>query len=150
MAVAPSRTTRDTREDTAREESWKPQSLLPVPLAQEGYAYRWVRTSAMGQADAKNVSAKLREGWVPVKAEDHPELQITSDRNSTFPGCVEVGGLLLCKTAIENVTARNRYYAKRAAEQMSTVDNDYLRQADPRMPVSRPERRTRTTFGSGQ
>jgi hypothetical protein len=85
-----------------------------------------------------------------VKAADHPELQITSDQDSRYPDGVEVGGLLLCKTAIENVTARRNYYEKRATDQMSTVDNSYLRENDPRMPLSRPERKTRTTFGTGE
>ena len=103
-----------------------------------------------GQSDNKNVSSRIREGWEPVKASDHPELQIMSDRDSRFPDNVEVGGLLLCKTATENVTARKGYYEKRATDQMTTVDNNCLRENDPRMPLSRPERRTRTTFGSGE
>jgi hypothetical protein len=146
------RTSRDaeTREAEQREASWKPSSLLPIPLPQPGYSFRWIRTSSFGVSDNKNVSSRIREGWVPVRAEDHPELQIMSDTNSRFPGCVEVGGLLLCKTATENVTARTRYYEKRATDQMSTVDNNYLRENDPRMPLSKPERKSRTTFGSGE
>lgn len=150
--VEASRTPRDkmTREAETRPQGWKPSSLLPNPAPQPGYAYRWIRTSMFGQHDNKNVSSRIREGWEPVKASDHPELQIMSDRDSRFPENVEVGGLLLCKTAIENVTARKGYYEKRATEQMQTVDNNYLRENDPRMPLSRPERRTRTTFGSGE
>lgn len=151
MAEA-SRTPREkeTREAEKRESSWKPSSILPQPLPQPGYAFRWIRTSSFGTPDNKNVSARIREGWEPVKSEDHPELQIMSDRDSRFPGCVEVGGLLLCKTAVENVTARKEYYEKRATDQMATVDNNYLRENDPRMPLSKPERKTRTTFGSGE
>jgi hypothetical protein len=151
MAAA-SRTPRDgeTREAEKREISWKPSSILPIPLSQPGYVFRWIRTSAFGVPDNKNVSARIREGWEPVKAEDHPELQIMSDKDSRFPGNVEVGGLLLCKTAVENVTARRNYYEKRAADQMATVDNNYLRENDPRMPLARPERKTRTTFGTGE
>lgn len=152
MAAA-SRTTRETRDEESREAearpAFRPSSTLPIPFAQAGYAFRWVRTSSFGLPDNRNVSARIREGWEPVKADDHPELQIMSDRDSRFPGCVEVGGLLLCKTAVENVTARKNYYEKRAAEQISTVDNNYLRENDPRMPLMRPERKTRTTFGSG-
>jgi hypothetical protein len=48
------------------------------------------------------------------------------------------------------VTARKTYYEKRATDQMNTVDNNYLRENDPRMPLARPERKTRTTFGSGE
>jgi hypothetical protein len=150
MAEA-SRTPREkeTREASERQKSWRPSALLPQPFPQEGYAFRWIRTSMFGQHDNKSVSARIREGWEPVLASDHPELQIMSDRDSRFPNNVEVGGLLLCKTAKENVTARKGYYEKRATEQISTVDNNYLRENDPRMPLSRPERRTRTTFGSG-
>jgi hypothetical protein len=48
----------------------------------------------MGTADPSNTSAKLREGWEPVKAEDHPELMHMSDPNSRFKGNIEIGGLL--------------------------------------------------------
>lgn len=151
MAEA-SRTPREkeSREAEKRDASWKPSSILPQPLPQPGYAFRWIRTSTFGTPDNKNVSARIREGWEPVLASDHPELQIMSDRDSRFPGNVEVGGLLLCKTAVENVTARKNYYEKRATDQMSTVDNNYLRENDPRMPLSKPERKSRTTFGSGE
>jgi hypothetical protein len=122
--------------------------LLPTPLPQPGYVFRWVRVAMIGQSDTKNVSARIREGWEPVRSEDHPELQVMSDRDSRFPGCIEIGGLLLCKTAEENVTARRKYYEKRAAEQMVSVDNNYLRENNPLMPLFK-ERKTRTTFGSG-
>lgn len=145
-----SRTPRDseTREVQGRKKSWRPPSLLPSPIPQEGYAFRWIRTAMIGEGDNKNVSARLREGWEPVKAEDHPELLITSDKNSQFPGNVEVGGLLLCKTSVENVDARNEYFADRTHDQMESVDNAYLRENDPRMPLLRPERKTRVSFGS--
>lgn len=149
MAETASRTRRDaTTREAAHKDEWRPPSLLPEPLPQAGYRFRWIRTSMFGVPDHKNVSARMREGWEPVKAADHPELELVSDKDSHFPDGVEVGGLLLCKTAVENVAARKRYYEKRAADQMLTVDNNYLRENDPRMPLSRPERRTRLTFGS--
>lgn len=150
MAAA-SRTPREqeTREAEEHSRSWEPASRLPVPLPQPGVVFRWVRAASYGLADNTNVSASMREGWVPVNASDHPELQIMSDKDSRFPGCVEVGGLLLCKNSIENVTARREYYTKRAADQLASVDNSFFRENDPRMPLSKPERRTRVTFGSG-
>jgi hypothetical protein len=69
--------------------------MLPDPEPRDGVEYRWVRTSIMGDADNKNVSSKFRNGWTPVKAEDHPELQVIPDHDSRFEGNVEVGGLLL-------------------------------------------------------
>lgn len=130
-------------------DGWKPPSLLPVPFAQPGESFRYIRVAAMGESDIKNVSSRFREGWVPVKAEDHPELEVLRDPDSRFKDGVEIGGLLLCKTADTNVAQRNKYFATRTQAQMDSVDQGYLRENDPRMPLSRPERRSRTTFGSG-
>jgi hypothetical protein len=103
----------------------------------------------LGQADNTNVSAKFREGWEPVKAEDHPELQVMSDIDSRFEGNVEVGGLLLCKNSSESVEARKEYLQEINERQMESVENNYMRENDPRMPLLRPERSTKVSFGSG-
>jgi hypothetical protein len=84
------------RESTQRKQAWEPAQLLPAPIPQPGWAFRWVRTSIMGTFDPTNVSAKFREGWEPCKAEDHPEIQSQSDQNTRFKGNIEIGGLLLC------------------------------------------------------
>lgn len=140
-----------TRENTKRgHDGWKPAALLPVPLGEPGVKYRYIRTAQLGEADIKNVSARFREGWTPVKAEDHPELEVMRDPDSRFKDGVEIGGLLLCKTSEENVARRDDYYAQRTQAQMDSVDHAYLRENDPRMPLSKPERRSRTTFGRGQ
>lgn len=138
-----------TREKTERKKSWAPASRVPEPLKNDQYSYRWIRTATLGQADNTNVSAKFREGWEPVPASEHPELQVMSDIDSRFDGNVEVGGLLLCRNDKENVQARNEHYRELATRQMESVDNSYLRESDPRMPMLRPERSTKTTFGSG-
>jgi hypothetical protein len=141
----------ETRENEARDIPWEPASILPDPDPQDGYVFRWVRTSMVGHPDNTNVSKRFREGWEPVRAEDHPELQIISDVNSDWAqkGGIEVGGLLLCKAAEETVEARREYYARHAASQMQAVDNAYMRENDPRMPVLAPERKTRVAFGRG-
>jgi hypothetical protein len=101
----------------------------------------------LGNADNTNVSSKFREGWTPVRADDHPNLQIVSDIDSRFKDNIEVGGLLLCQNATEKVEARIDAQRTMAANQMSAVDNNYLKNSDPRMPVLKPERATRTSFG---
>jgi hypothetical protein len=121
--------------------------MLPTPEPREGVTYRWIRTSTLGNADNTNVSSRFREGWTPVRASDHPNLQIVSDIDSRFKDNIEVGGLLLCQNATENVEARMEAQRDMAASQMSAVDNNYLRNSDPRMPVLNPERNTRTSFG---
>ena len=140
----------DSREDTVREDdSLVPSSILPTPDPQDGWTFRWIRTSVMGQSDNPNVSKKFRDGWVPVKTEDHPELQTLSDINSKFEGNIEQGGLLLCKAPSEKMEARTKHYQEIARQQMESVDSNYMRENDPRMPLLRPEKSTRTTFGKG-
>ena len=140
----------DTREKTMeRPKHWMPPQLLPDPTPEAGYAYRWVRIASLGKDDATNISGKLREGWEPVKASDHPEIRLFgSDSNAKFPDCVEVGGLLLCKTPVEFTEQRNSYYRNQAEAQMQSVDNTYMRENDPRMPMFK-ERKSTVTFGKG-
>ena len=139
----------ETRNETTRNETWTPPPLLPDPTPQQGWAFRWIRTSMVGKADNTNVSMRFREGWEAVKAEDHPELSVISDHESKFPGCVEVGGLLLCKAPEEMAVQRQAHYENKAQQQMESVDHQYMRENDPRMPVLRPDRKSRTTFGRG-
>ena len=148
--MANERNIRVDRQSEARpSDSWTPQSSLPVPEPKDGWVFRWIRTSSLGRSDNTNVSRQFREGWEPVKAEDHPELKIMSDINSQFKGNVEVGGLLLCKAPEEKMKARQRHFQEVSDRQIEGVDRSYLRENDPRMPLLNPERSTRTTFGRG-
>ena len=141
----------ETRETEARTESWSPPTVLPDPDPQEGWVFRWVRTSLIGQADNTNVSKKLRSGWEPVKAEDHPEMMIQSDLDSRFggEGNIEVGGLLLCKMPAEKLKARGNYHREKSDRQIDSIDNNYMRENDPRMPLLQSERSTKVDFGTG-
>jgi hypothetical protein len=138
----------ESRETNEREKPWTPPNLLPDPTPQDGYVFRWIRTAAAGQSDNMNVSTKMREGWTPVKAEDHPELQMVRDRNSQFEGCVEVGGLLLCKASKEEIEKRAKYFSDQASQQMEALDANYMREENPAMPMFK-ERKTQVSFGKG-
>ena len=139
----------DTREKMERPKHWMPPQLLPDPNPEEGYAFRWIRIASLGKDDATNISGKLREGWEPVRASDHPEIRMFgSDGNAKFPDSVQVGGLLLCKTPVELTEQRNAYYRNQAEAQMQSVDNTYMRENDPRMPMFK-ERKSTVTFGKG-
>ena len=137
--------TEERREATKRKVTWTRPNSIPDPEPKPGVEYRWIRTSTLGQADMTNVSSKFREGWEPVKAEDHPELKVLTDVDSKFKGNVEVGGLLLCKNSTENMDARREHYKEKNDQQIASVDNNYLRESDSRMPVLRPEKVTRTS-----
>ena len=125
----------ETRTMAERPKMWTPPELLPEPDKQPGYAYRWIRVSTLNTSDARNISAKQREGWEPVKLEEQPQFQLMVDPNSRFKDSIEVGGLLLCKTPIELVEQRNAFYQKQAEGQLTAVDNNLMRQNDPRMPL---------------
>jgi hypothetical protein len=125
-----------------------PPQLLPDPTPEPGYAFRWIRTSTLGKDDPTNLSSKLREGWEPVKASDHPEIRLFGTADGQFPDSVVVGGLMLCKTPVEFTEQRDEYYRQQAETQMNSVDNTYMRESDPRMPLFK-ERSTKVTFGKG-
>jgi hypothetical protein len=133
------------RESRARAAYVAPQQL-PDPTPQSGYAFRWVRTALAGQSDARNVSVRRREGWEPVRAEDHPELMLSLDANSQASGNVEIGGLMLCKAPEEKAEARQAHYEALSQQQMQSVDNNFMRENDPRMPLF-SEKRSEVTFG---
>ena len=104
----------NTREKTTRKKSWTKPELLPSPKPQDGYAFHYVRVSTQGQPDPTNVSSKIREGWEPVKAVDHPEIFLTHSENDRFKDNVVMGGLMLCKAPTEMVEERNAYYNQQA------------------------------------
>jgi hypothetical protein len=138
----------ETREFTERPKQWMPAELLPEPDRQAGYAYRWIRTSTLNQADPRNLSAKMREGWEPVMLEEQPKFKLLVDPTSRFKDNIEIGGLLLCKTPEEFVEQRSRHYSNQASAQMAAVENTLMRQSDPRMPLFN-EGKTTSSFGKG-
>ena len=144
------RTTREieTRDVQERPKQWMPPELLPEPDKQPGYAYRWIRVSTLSAADPRNISAKLREGWEPVSLEEQPKYRLLASGDGKFKDNIEIGGLLLCKTPEEFVAQRTEHYDKQTRAQTDAVDNNLMRQSDPRMPLFN-ERRSTSTFGKG-
>ena len=138
----------ENRTTQERPKQWASPELLPEPDKQPGYAYRWIRVSTLNQADPRNLSGKLREGWEPVGVEEQPKFQLLIDPNSRFKDNIEIGGLLLCKTPEEFVDQRNKHYQTQADNQMDAVDNNLMRQNDPRMPLFN-EKKSSVTFGKG-
>jgi hypothetical protein len=139
----------DTRMTAERPKQWQQPELLPQPDKQPGYAYRWIRTSTLDQSDARNLSAKLREGWEPVSVEEQPQFTLLVDPNSRFKDKIEIGGLLLCKTPEEFVEQRNAHFQKQTDAQTLAVDNNLMRQSDARMPIFK-EGRSDVSFGKGK
>jgi len=139
----------ESRTKTERPKAWQPASTLPEPDKVPGYSYRWVRVSTLGQADPRNISGKLREGWEPVRIEEQPQFKMMVDPNSRFKDNIEVAGLLLCKIPEEFMSQRKEYFAKQNRDQIESVDNNFMRENDPRMPLFK-ERKSSASFGKGK
>lgn len=131
-----------TRAVEARQ--WKPAAVLPDVDPVRGYVYRWVAVSILGEADAGNTSKRLREGYEPVKAADHPELRMDADKN----GNVVIGGLMLCRMPSEMALQRQAYYENQARNQNEAVTAQYMQQSNSKMPTF-AEAKSQTKFGTG-
>jgi hypothetical protein len=70
---------------------------------------------------------------------------LSLDANSQASGNVEIGGLMLCKAPIEQAEARQAHYEELSKQQMQSVDNNFMRENDPRMPLF-SEKRSEVTF----
>lgn len=76
-------------------------------------------------------------------------MQFFVEADSKFKDCVEIGGLLLCKTPEEFVKQRNHYYDAQTQAQSEAVDNSLMKENDARMPLFK-ERKSSTSFGKGK
>ncbi len=148
--MAENRIKRDSenRETKTRKRSWQRPEVLPTPEPEDGYAFRWVRVSMLGQVDATNVSSKLREGWEPVRAEDYPQFTVLNVEQDKFADNIVQGGLMMCKAPQEIVDERTEHYEQQSRNQIQSVDNNLMRENDARMPLFN-ERKTKVTFGNG-
>lgn len=136
----------EVREKTVRTE-YVPPSLLPEPTPHPDKVFHWIATSVAGDTTPMNVSTRLREGWVPCRVEDHPEMAGFGNKT----GNVEAGGLMLCEMPRALAESRARYYAGMTRQQMESVDNHFMKENDPRMPLfsEKSSSTTRGGFGSG-
>jgi hypothetical protein len=103
-----------------------------------------------GEADNRNVSMRYREGWEPCLSSDHPELMIMSDKETTFVDNVVIGGLMLCKCSTELMEQRSEYFQSKSQQQADSVDQNFMRENDSRMPLLETERKSTVSFGAGR
>lgn len=135
----------DTREKSERRRSWAPPTMLPDPIPQDGYVFKWVRSASRGTPDHSTYQKRIREGWEPVRAEDYPEL-MTEIGVELKTGLVEVGGLILCKMPSEMVKQRADYYRGVTVQQQSSAEEHYMRDSHELMRKVKGERNKRVFF----
>ena len=101
----------------------------------------------MGFDDKKNLSARLREGFELVRADEYPDFEAPTIQDGKHAGVIGVGGLVLARIPEETVSQRKSYFQCQTRDQMTAVDNDLMREQHPSMPISKPDRQSRVTFG---
>jgi hypothetical protein len=139
----------ETRSKTERRKPWAPPSQLDAPPAPNGFKHRWIRAETVGQMDQKNVSARLREGWDFVRADEYPNVQWPAIDSGRYEGVIAVGGLMLARIPNEIVEERSKYFAQVTQDKDDAIANDPMKDQHPSMPISN-ERSTRVTFGGGK
>jgi len=137
--------TLETRQHSERPRVWQPSSMLPDPIPQDGWTFKWCRTEIRNESDDRTYQKRLREGWEAVQAEDHPEMMSQAGLRQKS-GLVEVGGLILCKMPTEMVEQRREYYANLTRAKTDAAEDNYMRDDDERMKKV-AEKRRQVVFG---
>ena len=147
--------TRNSRESeqhakNTRRQPWRPVRKLETPPPPEGYEYRWIRESMLGQEDRSNVSKRLREGWELVRGTDLPqEFALPTLDEGRHTGIVYNDGLLLAKIPVETKQERNAYYESQTARTKEALDNNAFNESrrDSRYVQYDAKRESNVTFG---
>jgi len=135
-----------TRSKTERPKVWTPPSSLDAPPAPDGFRHRWIRAESLGFQDTKNVSARLREGFELVRADEYPDSQYPVITDGKYAGVIGVGGLLLARISEEIAKQRAAYIDNLSRGQDEAVEHDLMREQHKSMPIN-VDRQSRVTFG---
>ena len=135
-----------TRSKTERPKVWTPPSSLDAPPAPDGFRHRWIRAESLGFQDTKNVSARLREGFELVRADEYPDTQYPVITDGKYAGVIGVGGLLLARISEEIAKQRAAYIDSLSRGQDEAVEHDLMKEQHKSMPIN-VDRQSRVTFG---
>ena len=148
------RTSRASEEvKQTRNKPWTPPSSLDAPPAPEGFIHRWIRVESMGFQDTANVSKKMREGWIFVRAEEIKnqigEHSYPVIHDGRYAGLIGVAGLVLARIPEEIARSRAEYFRRITRDRLNAIDNDLMKEQRPEMPIN-INRQSRVTFGGGR
>ena len=139
-----------TRDKEARTKHWQLPSSLDTPTPPDGYKFRWIRESVRGYEDNKNVIGRIRQGYELVRADEYPDFDFPSVSEGKNKGIGFGGRIITGKGAIRDCSGRDQYYSDQTKHQQEAVDNDLLKEQHPSMPINKPERQTKVTFGGSK
>lgn len=145
----------ETHAKTARRKPWSPVKKLDTPPPPDGYEYRWIRGSFLGQEDANNISYRMREGWEFVQASSLPDgwdLPCLGEDKGRLAGVVHNEGLFLAKIPVETIQERRAYYEGKTSQANEALDNTMFNESgkDGRYVKYDSKRESQVTFGKNQ
>ena len=135
-----------TRSKSERPKAWIPPSSLDAPKPPKGFRHKWIRAESVGFDDTKNITGKLRSGWVLVRADEYEGQDYPIVKDGKYSGIIGVGGLLLARIPEELAKQRDEYYRKQTEARDEAIDHDLLKEQHPSMPIN-IDRQTSVTFG---
>ena len=135
-----------TRSKTERPKVWAPPSSLDAPPAPDGFRHRWIRAESLGFEDTKNISARMREGFELVRADEYPATDYPVILSGKYSGVIGVGGLLLARIPEEIAKQRAAYIESLAKGQDEAVEHNLMKEQHKSMPIN-VDRQSRVTFG---
>lgn len=104
---------------------WERPSNLDAPPPREGMVQRWIRITAGGEDDPRNVSRRRREGWTPRPLSTIPsEFKEIVAKASEQEGVFVVDDLMLCEQPVELAQQRAQYVREQTQRQMTAVEHD--------------------------
>jgi len=140
----------ETHDKEARRKPWRPVRKLETPPAPDGYEYRWIRESYLGQEDANNISYRLREGWEFVQGSELPKgFAFATKEKGRLAGVVHNEGLVLAKIPLETIQERRSHYEDATQKANEALDNNMFNDSakDGRYVKYDAKRETQVTFG---
>ena len=126
-----------SRSHQKRKVTYTPPSYLDAPKPKvDSVKYRWLRVSAGGEDDARNISKRKREGYEFVKKEEHPDFDVPMHETGKYAGVIGSGDLVLAKIPVEMAEAKEEYFRNKTKQQTNAVEADILKEQHPSMPLT--------------
>jgi len=103
---------------------WVRPSSLDAPEPRPGMVQRWIRKQVKGEADPRNWSSAMREGWRPRPADTAGvEWQHFAVADSSA-GIIVADDLVLCEMPESRFKQRSAYYDGLTKQQEEAVQHD--------------------------
>jgi hypothetical protein len=117
--------------------AYEEPNKLPDPIPDLGYEYQWIAVTLGGNDWLENVDKMFRDKWVPVRQDEQPHIMMLREGRSYWirNGCIEIGGLLLCKKPDELVAQKIRHYENLVEGRLNSFRDQVFAMSRREMPL---------------